>query len=125
MWYIWAVLNSPAGSIRRLLEAVDEELRGFVARWQVSELSVFGSAARDELAPGSDIDFLVEFAPQARRTLLEHVAMQQELEMLLGRRVDLVSRRAVERSANPIRRDEILKTAQVIHVARPGNPAGH
>lgn len=41
--------------------------------------------------------------------------MQQELEALLGRRVDLISKRAIERSSNWIRRQEILSTAQPIY----------
>ena len=43
--------------------------------------------------------------------------LQQELELLLGRAVDLVSRRAIENSANWIRRREILRTAQPFYVA--------
>ncbi len=49
---------------------------------------VFGSAARGDDAPASDVDFLVELEPG--RSLLDHVALLQELEDLLGRKVDLV-----------------------------------
>lgn len=43
--------------------------------------------------------------------------MEQELEAMLGRKVDLISKRAIERSSNWIRRQEILSTAQTIQMA--------
>ncbi|MEG5018324.1 MULTISPECIES: hypothetical protein [unclassified Microcoleus] len=60
------------------------------------------------------IDILVAFAPTANWGLLDRAQMQEELEALLSRRVDLISKRAIDRSSNPIRRPEILSTAQTI-----------
>ncbi len=57
-----------------------EQLAGICLRYQVKELSVFGSAARGELGPGSDIDLLVEFLPGARIGLFELWEMGEELE---------------------------------------------
>lgn len=94
-------------------------LRTFCARWRISELSLFGSALRADFGPESDIDLLVSFEPEAGWSLLDHSRMQQELAELLGRSVDLVSRRAVERSANTVRRRSILDTARVIVKASP------
>lgn len=91
-----------------------ERLRAFCERWRISELALFGSALRDDFRPDSDIDLLVSFAPGAAWGLLEHAQMEQELAALLGRPVDLVSRRGVEASANPLRRRAILDTARVI-----------
>ncbi len=91
-----------------------EALRELCARWRVSELAVFGSALRDDFGSESDIDLLVSFEPAASWSLLDHGRMQQELADLLGRPVDLVSRRAVEASANPLRRRAILETARTI-----------
>ncbi|MBI4402843.1 MAG: nucleotidyltransferase family protein [Deltaproteobacteria bacterium] len=50
---------------------------------------VFGSVARGDCSPQSDIDFLIELEPE--RSLLDHVALIQDLEDLLGRRVDVVT----------------------------------
>jgi predicted nucleotidyltransferase len=58
---------------------------------------LFGSAARGEMRPDSDIDLLVEFLPDAKVSLLRHIAAQREFSELLGRKVDLVSKRAVRR----------------------------
>ena len=88
----------------------------FCLHWQITELSLFGSILRDDFHANSDIDILVAFAPTANWGLLDHAQMQQELEALLGRSVDLISKRAIERSSNWIRRQEILSTAQTIYI---------
>jgi len=93
-------------------------MAAFCRRWKVRELAVFGSALREDFRPESDIDLLVTFEPDANWGLLEQTAMESELATLLGRRVDLVSRRAVEQSSNWIRRKAILESAETVHVAR-------
>lgn len=90
------------------------ELDQFCRRWSISQLALFGSILREDFGPDSDIDILVTFAPEAEWGLLDHVQMELELADLLGRPVDLLSRRAVERSQNPLRRREILESAQVV-----------
>jgi predicted nucleotidyltransferase len=92
-----------------------EQIADFCRRWQISELALFGSALRDDFGPDSDLDVLVTFAPGARWGLLDGVRMEQELARLLGRKVDLLSKRAVESSPNWILRREILGTAEVIY----------
>ena len=84
----------------------------FCRKWMIRELSLFGSALRDDFRPDSDLDILVTFAGDAEWGLLEHIQMQQELQVLLQRNVDLVSKRGLERSQNWLRRQEILDTAQ-------------
>ena len=92
-----------------------EEIVDFCRRWQIRELSLFGSVLRDDFGPDGDIDVLVTFAEQAQWTLLDHVDMQTELAHILTRKVDLVSRRGVESSRNYLRRNEILETAEVVY----------
>ncbi len=82
-------------------------------RYQVKELSVFGSAARGEMRSDSDIDMLVDFLPDARISLLRHFAAERELSELLRRKVDLVSKRALRRTL----RDEVLSQARLIYAA--------
>jgi len=96
----------------------EDQIADFCRRWQITEFALFGSVLRDDFRPESDLGVLVTFAPGAEWSLLDHVQMQQELAALLGRKVDLVSRRAIERSSNWIRRQEILSTAQPSYVAR-------
>ena len=92
------------------------ELAAFCQRWQVTELALFGSALREDFGPDSDVDLLVTFAPGAGHSLFDLAAMEEELEEMLGRKVDLVSRRGVERSQNWIRRKAILGSAEPIYV---------
>ena len=107
-----------ASSMRSLLKDKRGMIDEFCRRWKVAELALFGSALRDDFGADSDVDLLVTFAPDAEWSLFDHVQMEQELKVLLKRDVDLVSRRAIERSKNWIRRSNILKAAQVIYAAR-------
>jgi len=103
---------------RLSLDTVREQIGTFCRHWKVSEFSLFGSALREDFRSDSDIDVLIAFLPDAGWGLLDHAQMKQELETILGREVDLVSRRGVERSHNPIRRQAILGSAEPIYVAR-------
>jgi len=91
----------------------DAEIGEICRRYRVKELSLFGSAARGELRPESDVDFLVDFLPDARPGLLGLSAMARELSGLVGRRVDL----AVKPALKPLIRSEVLAEAQPIYAA--------
>ena len=93
-----------------------DRLRKACRRWRIAELEVFGSIARDQAKDSSDLDLLVTFLPGAEWSLLDHVAIEEELSTIFGRRVDVVTRRAVEASGNTLRREEILSSARPIHV---------
>lgn len=96
------------------LELPADQMRAFCERWKVMEIAVFGSALREDFSPDSDLDILVEFSSEADWGLLDHVEMQWELQEILGREVDLVTRAALERSHNWIRKQAILGTARVL-----------
>jgi predicted nucleotidyltransferase len=102
----------------RNLDLPEEEISGFCQRWRITEFALFGSVLCDDFDADSDLDILVTFGPDADWSLLDHVQMEQELEALLGLSVDLLTRRAVERSHNWLRRREILDTAEVVYAAR-------
>lgn len=69
------------------------------------KLRLFGSAARGDDRSDSDLDLLVEMEPG--RSLVDHVALKQDLEGLLGRDVDVVT----EQSLHPRLRDRVLREA--------------
>ena len=94
-----------------------DAVASFCERWKIAELALFGSVIRDDFHPESDVDVLVDFAPDSSWGLFDHVAMEEELSEILGRKVDLVSRRAVERSSNWIRRKAILESARTYYAA--------
>ncbi len=83
-------------------------------RYGVARLEVFGSFARGEAEAGSDLDILVGFEPDAR-VGLEFVALQQELESLFGRPVDLLTRSSVERSPNKYFRRFTLRETEPLY----------
>ena len=91
-----------------------DALMPFCRRWKVRELALFGSVLRPDFRPDSDVDVLVTFSDDADWGLVAHIQMQQELATLLQRPIDLMSKRALERSPNWVRREAILNTAQVI-----------
>lgn len=93
---------------------VDEtELADLCRRYQVRELSVFGSAARGEMRPDSDIDLLVEFLPDANIDLVDHAGLMLDLSQLLGCSVDLVSKRGLK----PLIRESVLEEARLVYAA--------
>lgn len=71
-----------------LSRSTADELASLCRSHQVKRLAIFGSALRDDFAPTSDIDALVEFEAGAR-VGLAFFRLQDELSALLGRRVDL------------------------------------
>lgn len=97
------------------IEIPEQQITDFCRRWKFTEFALFGSVLRDDFNEKSDVDILVTFSPTATWTLLDHVTMQDQLKAILGRDVDLVSRRGIERSRNPIRRRDILGSAEVIY----------
>jgi predicted nucleotidyltransferase len=101
----------------RNLDLSEKKISDFCQRWRITEFALFGSVLRDDFDAESDLDILVNFAPDADWSLLDHLQMERELESLLGRKVDLLSRRSVERSHNWLRRREILDTAEVVYAS--------
>jgi predicted nucleotidyltransferase len=88
-------------------------LEEFCRRYRVRELSLFGSALREDFGPDSDVDVLVEFDPSARVGFLELSRMQRELSELLRRRVDLVPKPGLKEKI----RQAVLDSAEVIYAA--------
>ena len=83
----------------------------------MARLDIFGSAARDydlDLAR-SDADFLVTFSPDAETDF--YLDFEETLERILGRKVDLLDRAALDASRNYLRRRSILEHAKPIYVA--------
>jgi uncharacterized protein len=85
-------------------------------KYQVMELSVFGSLLREDFGPESDIDFLVVFQGDDYGSWMEKLRrLEEDLGGLLGREVEVVPKESVVQSENWIRRNHILSTAQVIY----------
>ena len=115
-----SILHPEEANRSRIMTLVDTRLPAqpvadFCQRWCISELALFGSALRDDFRPDSDLDILVTFEPDADWGLLDHIRMERELATILGRDINLLTRRSVEQSHNWIRRQEILDSAEVVY----------
>ena len=73
--------------LRELLEAHRDEIKGIVARHHGRSVAVFGSVARGDETPGSDIDLLVELEPGTRPFAI--LALGADLEDAIGVKVDV------------------------------------
>ena len=90
------------------------ELEGLCQRWGIARLFVFGSFARGEEGPSSDVDLMVAFAPKRKPSLWRFVELKDEFEALLGRSVDLVVEGSIE---NPYRLRNIERDLTQIYAA--------
>ena len=93
------------------------KIADFCRKWKIRELALFGSVLREDFRPDSDIDVMVTFQKPIRWTLFDLAHMEQELEEILGRKVDLTDRTAVEQTRNYIRRRAILDSARTVYAA--------
>lgn len=95
---------------------LDDILRDAIAaycrRYGIARLDVFGSEARDEATADSDVDVLYDLAP-GRHLSWEVVDAADDLAQILGRPVDLVSRRAL----HPLLRDQVEAEARPLYAA--------
>jgi uncharacterized protein len=92
-----------------------DDIIALCEKYQVEELSVFGSALREEFGPQSDVDFLVVFEKDDYGPWMgKMTALEDELSELLGRKVDLVPKPMLKW----VIRDRVLAEAQPVYVAK-------
>ena len=93
-----------------------ETLVAFCERWNIVELTFFGSILRDDFDAESDVDIIVDFAPGCTPGLAA-ARMHEELETLVGRSVDLLTREGIMRTGNARLRRKILRSAETYYAA--------
>jgi len=93
-------------SINKIINTKRDEILRIAKEYGAHNIRIFGSVARGEANANSDLDLLVEMEPN--RSLIDHVALWQDLEDLLGCKVDVVSEKALHWYI----RDRILKEAR-------------
>ena len=102
-------MNRPMITIPR------KKIGEFCRRWKVVEFSLFGSVLREDFRPDSDVDVLVTFSQDARVSLFDLVEMQDELQAIFKRDVDLIEKQSIIESPNYIRRKNILTNTRVVY----------
>ena len=93
------------------LAELQNRLRPFCEKHPIRRLEIFGSAARGDARPGSDVDLLVTLDDPARVSTAELLEMAGEAEEVVGAPVDFVLRSSLEKSPNRFAREHILSSA--------------
>ena len=83
-------------------------------KYNIIELSIFGSSIRDDFSKDSDVDILVSFDQKFRISLFDIIELENEFSLLLNRDVDIVEKESLK---NPIRKNRILSTREIIYAA--------
>ncbi len=96
------------------IELPDDKIVEFCRKKRITEFAFFGSILTETFGPDSDIDVLVSFEGDCHYSLLDLARIKQDLEVLLGRHVDLVEKASLR---NPFRRHSILHHMEIVYAA--------
>lgn len=99
--------------IPQIIQNSREKIFRICERYQIQELSIFGSQVRGDFSETSDFDFLVNFKSEARISLFDLGKIQDELEEIVKSKVDLVPKDGLK----PIIRQRVLAEAEVVYAS--------
>ena len=105
----------PLERVFRRLDAIQEMVRRIVRQFHPERVILFGSHARGDAGPDSDVDLLVTFHESAPVSTADLLEMAGEAEELIGRPVDFVLRPSLEKSPNRFASEHILATAVCLY----------
>jgi uncharacterized protein len=91
-----------------------DRIEQFCRKYGVAELSVFGSVLREDFGPDSDVDVMLTFHPGRGFTFENLPDIQDELEAIFGRPVDVIEKNEIR---NPFRRKSIMSNHRVLYAA--------
>lgn len=97
------------------LDVTQDEIESFCQHWNITKLEIFGSATTGALTDSSDIDLLVEYSPSFERTMADQIRIQNEIEALFGREVDLITKNSITKNPNPIFLDSVMRSLVTIY----------
>lgn len=92
-----------------------ENIVSFCQQFKIKELALFGSILRDDFSVNSDVDFLITLSADNKLNWIYFQLMEEELKKMINRDIDIIFKDNLEKSANWIRKKEILTTAEVIY----------
>ena len=93
----------------KLSEEIKKKIISILVKYGIKKILIFGSYARNEATPNSDLDLIVEF-PEGT-SLLDHIGIEFELSEALNMKIDLLSQNGI----SPYIKDQIMKEAVVIY----------
>lgn len=94
------------------VEEIKEKIESTLQNHNIAFAGVFGSVARGEDTPASDVDVLVRF--KSTQGLVALIKLEQELSKALGRNVDIVT----EKALHPLIKQNILRDLQTLYGER-------
>ena len=97
--------------IPEVLQKSKKRIAEICRRYEIRELSLFGSQVRGDFTEKSDFDFLVEFQPEARISFITLGKIQEELEGIVHKPVDLVPKDGLK----PLIRKPVLTEAEIVY----------
>jgi predicted nucleotidyltransferase len=92
-----------------------------MSRKKIIQLALFGSVLRDDFNNESDIDLLITFAEDAKINFFDLDNIEYQFSLLFNRPVDVVTKRAIMNSHNPIRKQNILNNFKIIYEQKSGS----
>ena len=92
----------------------EKDIEFIVNKYNVKELSIFGSSIRDDFKTTSDIDLLIEFNDSQNISLYDLLDIQEYFEKITKRSIDIVEPAGL---SNPYRKEAILKSKEILYVA--------
>jgi len=92
----------------------ENDVKSLVSKYNIKEISIFGSSIRDDFTLNSDIDLLIEFFNSENISLIDIIDIQEYFEKLTNRQIDIVEPAGLK---NPYRKESILKTKEPLYVA--------
>ena len=97
------------------IEIPIHEIKRLCQKYYINKFALFGSVLRDDFAPNSDIDVLVEFKPEYTPGFMKFFQIQEEISQLFnGRKIDLVTPKFLNYQI----KDKILAEMEVYYVAK-------
>lgn len=97
--------------IPEILQKSKKRIAEICRRYEIRELSLFGSQARGDFTAKSDFDFLVEFEPHAEVDYFKYFEIQEELEKIVHKKVDLIPKNGLKIFV----RRQVLSEAETIY----------
>jgi len=118
VWYILDVMGGSMSAFEKLrkngINISEKDIKIIAAKYSIKEISVFGSSIRDDFDTDSDIDLLIEFYNSETISLYDIIDIQEYFEKITQRPVDIVEPEGLR---NPYRRENILKTKEILYAA--------
>ncbi len=85
-------------SKEKVIKKLKAELPNLKSQYPIKALGIFGSVARGDDTPKSDVDILVEFNEDHNMGIFKFIELEDDLSNILGKKIDLVTKRGLKKA---------------------------